>query len=50
MGRIRIQFGVCRVGLGVAHSRGHVVKLDMLNWMGEIRGLEGEQATVGARE
>lgn len=36
MERIKIQFGVCQTGLGVAHSREDVVKLDMLNWMGEV--------------
>lgn len=34
--KIKIQFGVCQIGLGVAHSRGDVVKLGMLNWMGEV--------------
>lgn len=49
MERVRIQFGVCQVGLEVAHS-GKDVKLDMLIWMSEVLGLEGEQVVVEAQE
>lgn len=38
VGRIKIQFGVCQVGLGVPHSKGDVVKLEMPNWPGEMLG------------
>lgn len=49
MERIRIQFGVCQVRLEVAYS-GRDVKLDMLIWMREVLGLEGDQVVVEAPE
>lgn len=46
---MRIQFGVCQVGLEVVYS-GREVKLDTLIWMSEVLGLEGEQVVVEAQE
>lgn len=48
MERIRSQFGVCQVDFEVAYS-GRDVKLDMLIWMSEGLGLEGERVVVEAQ-